>query len=183
MPKGIYKRTLETRKRMSIAFTGRKMPQGMKDKISKIHKGKKISDRQRKEHSHFMKKRMLIPEVKNKAILNLNLSGENHPNWKGGISFTKEYRARQYLLSRRKRRNIKLSISGFHSEEQWSEMKKKYNYTCLCCKKIEPEIKLSRDHIVPINKKGSDDISNIQPLCKSCNSKKHTKIIKYEITI
>lgn len=47
---------------------------------------------------------------------------------------------------------------------------------CLCCGSIE---KLSIDHIVPIIKNGANDLSNLQLLCKRCNSRKCDKIIDY----
>jgi len=81
---------------------------------------------------------------------------------------------------RRKIRNIKLSIDGQHTNGEWELLKKQYGNKCPCCKKFEPEIKLTEDHIVPVTKGGSDWIENIQPLCISCNSRKHTKTIFYE---
>lgn len=59
---------------------------------------------------------------------------------------------------------------------QWQEIKKSQNYTCLHCGRSEPEITLTRDHIIPVAFGGHNTASNIQGLCLSCNSKKRTKI-------
>jgi len=80
-----------------------------------------------------------------------------------------------------KRRACETQAGGSYTPQQWRELKLRYNYTCLCCGRQEPEIKLTADHVIPITKHGSSDISNIQPLCYSCNSKKHNKIIDYRI--
>jgi len=55
---------------------------------------------------------------------------------------------------------------------------KRDKYSCLCCGSLK---KLSIDHIVPVNKQGENKISNLQTLCKSCNSKKGTTIIDFRV--
>ena len=175
--------SLETRKKMSIAFTGRKMSQSMKDKISKIHTGRKHTEEQNKRHSEYQKIHPPSKETIEKLILyNKKRIGDKHHGWKGGISKDKNHLNKIYAESHRKRKNIKLEIGGWHTSEEFEKLKKEYGYMCPSCKKLEPLIKLTRDHITPIKEKGSDSIENIQPLCQSCNSIKHCKIIKYENT-
>ena len=95
--------------------------------------------------------------------------GEKNVNWKGGISKGKGYSG---FITRR--RNLKkLGNGGSHTIGDWDNLKAQYNWTCPACKRSEPEIKLTADHIIPLSKGGSDDIINIQPLCGSCNSKKY----------
>lgn len=83
------------------------------------------------------------------------------------------------IMYRHNRRTIEKELDKSYKIFEWEDLKKKYNYICLCCKKKEPEIRLTIDHIVPISLKGNNTIDNIQPLCANCNSSKHTKIIDY----
>lgn len=78
-----------------------------------------------------------------------------------------------------RRRARKLQAEGSHTLEEWESLKRHYNFTCLCCGRQEPEITLTRDHVIPLNKGGDDSINNIQPLCNRCNSKKSSKSIDY----
>jgi 5-methylcytosine-specific restriction endonuclease McrA len=48
---------------------------------------------------------------------------------------------------------------------------------CKLCNKIK---KLTLDHIIPLSLGGIHAKENIQILCKSCNSKKHNKLIFYK---
>lgn len=125
-----------------------------------------------------------------------NMLGKNHWNWIDGRSKNKEYKHIQekewrnknkekkaFLNARRKMK--KINAEGSHTFEEWTKLKKKYNYICPMCKKKEPFNEqrckfLTEDHIVPLSREGTDYIKNIQPLCLDCNLKKHTQTIFFE---
>lgn len=74
------------------------------------------------------------------------------------------------LIQQSRRRN---GAIGSHTLKEWNDLKKKFNFSCVCCGKKEPLIKLSRDHIIPTIKGGTSYITNIQPLCLPCNLSKN----------
>jgi len=115
-----------------------------------------------KKHTEESKKKMGVRLDKNS-------------HWKGGITFSKNYKRMKKMEYLGRKWNAK----GSHTIFDWEELKKKYNYMCLCCKRFEPEIKLTEDHIIPLSKGGNDTIKNIQPLCGPCNSRKMTREINY----
>ena len=61
---------------------------------------------------------------------------------------------------------------GSHTLQEWNMVKQKFGYKCAICGEKKP---LTKDHIIPLSKGGSNYISNIQPLCRNCNSKKIIK--------
>ena len=73
----------------------------------------------------------------------------------------------------------KRNAEGNHTFMEWLELKHKYMNMCLCCKEMEPNIKLTEDHIIPLSMGGSDSIENIQPLCMVCNTRKNARAISY----
>ena len=86
----------------------------------------------------------------------------------------------------RRRRARKQSAEGSHTAEQWLARKEEYNNSCAYCGIHESDLAsnghasfrvLHADHIHPLSKGGSDDISNIVPACGSCNCSKGDKWI------
>lgn len=67
-----------------------------------------------------------------------------------------------------------------HTKREWDELCAKYHHLCLCCGEVKP---LTPDHITPLSRGGSNSIDNIQPLCRTCNLRKHTKTIDYRLDV
>jgi len=55
---------------------------------------------------------------------------------------------------------------------------KRDRWRCLCCSSSK---QLTVDHIVPVNKGGNNTLSNLQTLCRSCNSRKSDSFKDYRI--
>ena len=202
MPKKGYKQTKEHKKKLSEAgkrrvgtlnfFYGKKHSEATKRKMRANHwskkegyippcKGKhwKIKNTSKMHHTPWNKGRADIKcqscgktfqrNYKGEKFCSIicrskNWVGENHPNWKGGYE--------RKLWHNRRRRAKKFENGGSHTQQEWEELKKKCNYICIMCRKKEPEIKLTEDHIIPLSKGGCDNIENIQPLCRICNTRK-----------
>jgi 5-methylcytosine-specific restriction endonuclease McrA len=58
---------------------------------------------------------------------------------------------------------------GTYSREEWLALLKSHEGKCAKCGATED---ITADHIVPLALGGSNTIDNIQPLCRSCNSRK-----------
>ena len=69
--------------------------------------------------------------------------------------------------------------AGTYTLQEWQYLKGIYNYTCLCCGRQEPDIKLTPDHVIPLSRGGGNTIENIQPLCLDCNRRKGAKKTDY----
>ena len=79
----------------------------------------------------------------------------------------------------RKRRAARHASRGNFTVEEFKELCESYGNKCLACG--DTEAVLEADHVVPLTKGGSDNISNIQPLCGSCNRKQFVTIIDYRL--
>jgi hypothetical protein len=152
----------EFKRRISIAKTGkpssmkgRKLPEWWVQKLRDSHKGQTHSIGTRKK-------------------LSVALKGAKSHLWRGGIDTSSH---RTWMKGKNMR--LRKAAFGSHTVSEWETLRAQYNWTCPMCGRSEPEIRLSLDHIIPLSKGGSNNIENIQPLCRSCNCRKHTKIIRF----
>jgi 5-methylcytosine-specific restriction endonuclease McrA len=75
-----------------------------------------------------------------------------------------------------KRRAIKAGLTEHHTQEEWNLLVERCGSKCLACKKVR---KMTPDHVIPLSLGGADTIDNIQPLCRSCNCSKGSKMTDY----
>jgi 5-methylcytosine-specific restriction endonuclease McrA len=146
----------------------------------------------RKEYSHQYYKKHKKEANARAAKYRISHKEEIHARWKkwkkGNPEMAKQIR-KKWLLSHSENRrfkwrrymNQKKSNGGSHTKQQWEDLKEQAIHCCAICGMQEPFVNqmypnLTEDHIVPLSKGGSNDISNIQPLCFDCNRIKSNKI-------
>lgn len=92
---------------------------------------------------------------------------------------------KEKISAYRHHRRAKMNGNGGKwTKEEWLWLLELCGNKCLCCGKAIEElkalgIKMSKDHIVPIELDGLNAIENLQPLCLPDNDKKGLKIIDY----
>lgn len=158
--------SLETRKRMSKAQSGKTIPPDVRKKISErlkiVQKGHILSTQTKKKISNSLKGHHLSQETKNKisqrtkGINNPNfgnhkLAGKNHWNYKNGAS------CEQYPHG----------WTNFFKEQ----IRKRDSHQCQICGKLESEMnyRLSVHHID--YDKNNLDPYNLISLCQNCHIK------------
>ena len=141
-----HKHTEETRRRLSLVHTGKKMSEESKKKMSIARMGKTHSEEYKRKMSEGHKKRGLRPP---------GLSGAAHYNWKGGIEpnpYPKEFN-----------RELKLKI------------RTKNGFMCVLCGKTEREELEEIGQVLSVNHidfdKNNCKESNLNTLCLRCNIK------------
>ena len=73
--------------------------------------------------------------------------------------------------------------AGACTEAEWQEIVARAGSRCLRCGASGADVPLTKDHIVPLAKGGTNYASNLQPLCRSCNSWKGNREIDFSRAI
>jgi 5-methylcytosine-specific restriction endonuclease McrA len=185
----------ETREKIRNTLKGRKLSLETKRKMSKSHKG--INTWTKGKHlSEKTIEKLKAKKNTDKGKKSCSKAGKLGATnrWKGHIKTIREVKGKRETknthdknlqLEKKRFTNMrykarKIEAEGSHTFGEWEHLKKQYGYICPMCGKNEPDIKLTEDHIIPLSKGGSDNIENIQPLCVACNTRKHTKTIKFD---
>lgn len=70
-------------------------------------------------------------------------------------------------------KSLRRGARGSHTAAEWAVILRKHKHRCANCRS---KGRMTRDHIIPLSRGGCDYAVNIQPLCASCNSRKHAKL-------
>jgi 5-methylcytosine-specific restriction endonuclease McrA len=89
------------------------------------------------------------------------------------VRWKKEKKTQESTLTRGQRMKEARRL-GTHTNQEWAEMLTACGTRCLRCRREYDgiEVRLVKDHILPVYQGGSDAIGNLQPLCAECNSQK-----------
>lgn len=125
-------------------------------------------------------KNEMFPEVHKQYAKNhyKNNTAKRRKAYKDWADKNKYQMTQLYLKANRKRRMIKNNVEGSHTRhELYRKWIYDYDKKCAYCNKKLRWRLVTEDHVIPISKGGTDYIENIVPACKSCNSKKGSKLV------
>ena len=86
----------------------------------------------------------------------------------------------------RRYRAQKNGLEGDFTPEEWEQLKAATGHICLACgtPEDEQEFTMEADHVIPVGQDDSTNyITNIQPLCKSCNCSKGENTTDYRVRV
>lgn len=93
--------------------------------------------------------------------------------------YAKKWRAKHHETIReawrryQTRKRAAGALAGHHTRSEWLILLLWHGGCCVHCGSSD---RLTRDHIVPLSRGGTDHILNIQPLCRPCNAKKGARV-------
>lgn len=127
----------------------------------------------------------VLAKVKQWAINNKEKVNESNRRWAKNNPEKVTDRRRRWQRSnpdkvavhQHRRRVARANAAGSFTAAEWKALVEHYDHKCLCCGRSD--IPMHVDHVIPLSKGGSNNIDNLQPLCKSCNSRKRDKTIDY----
>ena len=121
------------------------------------------------------------------------IKGKNNGNWKGGIWTSnmilyQREKSREWVVNNRDKKRHKdlmyiyrkKNAEGNFTLEEWEKLTRESGGKCVVCEEVRP---LTRDHIIPLSRGGTNYIQNIQPLCRPCNSRKSSKIEGWQTSL
>ena len=72
------------------------------------------------------------------------------------------------------------SMKGAVTAQNFRALCELYGHVCLCCGNCFRR-GLTADHVIPASRGGKNVLSNIQPLCRTCNARKGSKALDYRV--
>ena len=119
--------------------------------------------KRKQQRTHYRREALADPERREKLASRVRSWRQRNPA--AAAAQWSRRRAREY------------EAEGSFTAEEFEALCEEYGNICLRCG--DKDAPLTPDHVIPLFLGGSNWISNIQPLCRRCNSQKLIKIIDY----